>query len=103
MAQEVSIDENSAVNGGDLGFFRKQEVRGRFGKGVFNLEVGEYTDHPVKTADGYAIVRITDSHDSGYVPYEEVAQDITYSLYLGYNRDRIEEIRAGMDVSSAEL
>lgn len=103
IAQEVSIDENSAVNGGDLGFFRRQELRDRFGKGLFNLEIGEYTENPVKTKDGYAILRITDSHDSGYLSFEEVAQDIMYLLYQDDNNQRIEEIKDSMEVQIKKL
>ena len=103
VAQEVSIDENSAVNGGDLGFFKRQELRDRFGKGVFGMEPGEYTDSPVKTPDGYAVVKITDSHDSGYLSYEEVAQDLMYSLYQDYNNQRIREIRESMDIETEKL
>lgn len=98
LAQEVSIDENSRAVGGDLGFFRRQDLRDRFGKGIFGMDVGEYTDSPVKTKDGYAVIRITASHDSGYLSYDEVAQDVMYSLYEGYNDRRIQEIRENMDV-----
>lgn len=103
VAQEVSVDENSAVNGGDLGFFRRQEIRDRFGKGVFGMQPGEYTENPVKTHDGYAVVKITDSHDSGYLSCEEVTQDIMYSLYQDYYNQRIREIRENMDVEVEEL
>ncbi len=103
VAREASIDENSAARGGDLGFFKKQETRDRFGKGVFGMTTGEYTGSPVKTKDGYAVVKITDSHDSGYFSYEESAQDIIYSLYVDYNDQRIREIRESMDIETEEL
>ena len=98
IAREVSIDGNSAANGGDLGFFNKKETKERFGKGIFGMETGEYSSQPVRTADGYAVLRVTDSHDSGYQSYDEVAQDIVYSLYEKYNNERIDGIKAGMDI-----
>ena len=103
VAREASIDENSAARGGDLGFFKKQETRDRFGKGVFRMTTGEYTETPVKTNDGYAVFKITDSHDSGYLTFEESEQDIVYSLYVDYNNRRIREIRESMDVETEAI
>ena len=101
VAREVSVDSNSAASGGDLGFFNKQEVRSRFGKGIFVKAVGEYTEEPVKTGDGYAVILITDSHDSGYQPYDEVARDIIYSLYENYNNQRLDDIKSGLSIELA--
>ena len=97
-AKEYSIDENSAVNGGDLGFFTRNEMKDRFGKGIFSMQVGEFNQEPVKTADGYAVILITDSHDSGYQSFEEVSQNIVYLLYENYNAERIESIKDEMEV-----
>lgn len=103
VAQEVSVDENSSVNGGDLGFFTKKAATDRFGKGVFGMDVGEYSSKPVKTADGYAVLKITDSNDSGYQSYDEVSQEIIYSLYEKYNDERIAVIREDMKTELSEL
>ena len=103
VARDVSTDENSSVNGGDLGFFTKQETVDRFGKGVFGMDVGEYTEKPVTTADGYAVLKITDFNDSGYHSYDEVSQGIIYSLYENYNKERIAVIREDMEIELSEL
>ena len=91
------------MNGGDLGFFTKQETVDRFGKGVFGMDVGEYTEKPVTTADGYAVLKITDFNDSGYHSYDEVSQGIIYSLYENYNKERIAVIREDMEIELSEL
>lgn len=98
LARELSIDDNSAAFGGDLGFFTKQQCRDRFGKGVFNMGTGSVTAKPVRTADGWAIVRITDFNNSGYKSFDEVSQGIIYSLYENYNKDRLTLIKEGMKI-----
>lgn len=101
LAHELSIDENSGAFGGDLGFFTKTEMKERFGKSVFDLQVGEVTEKPVKTADGWAVIRVTDFNDSGVKSFDEVSQDIMYSIYENYNKDRLEAVRDDMKIEES--
>lgn len=102
VAREMSEDTNSAANGGDLGYFTKDEVKDQFGSGVFEMSIGQYSQ-PIKTSDGYAVVMITDDNDSGYKSFEEVSQEICYTLYSNYCDDRIEEIEKNMTIETYEV
>lgn len=102
IASELSTDSNSAASGGDLGYFTKSEIKERYGSGIFGMSTGEYSK-PVKTKDGYAIIKITDSNDSGYKSYDEVSQDIIYSLYEKYNDERLDEVKKGMKIEEEKI
>lgn len=58
LAKEYSTD-NSASQGGDLGWFAKDGMVAEFSKAAFKLKTGEVSD-PVKTQYGYHIIKKTE-------------------------------------------
>lgn len=75
-AEEYSDDPNSAVNGGDLGFFGPGTTAPEFEDAAYGLEEGEISN-PVKTAYGYHIIR----REPDIPPYDEVAASIEEQLF----------------------
>ncbi len=63
VATEVSTNTFSAENGGELGWFLKDELDTRFGPDIaeaaFSLEPGKYSQ-PVSTADGWRIIKVNE-------------------------------------------
>lgn len=60
LAEEHSIDEGSAVNGGDIGYFTAQDnLVQEFKDAAFELEVDEVSE-PVESEFGYHIIKVTD-------------------------------------------
>ncbi|MCG2760001.1 MAG: peptidylprolyl isomerase, partial [Candidatus Delongbacteria bacterium] len=60
--EEVAInysDDQSAKNGGDLGFFGKGKMVAEFEEAAFNAKVGELVG-PIRTQYGYHIIKVTD-------------------------------------------
>ena len=57
VAQEVSRDTGSAVNGGDLGWFGRGAMVAPFEAAAFDLEVGEIGE-PVQSDFGYHIIQV---------------------------------------------
>lgn len=102
VARDLSEDINSAANGGDMGFFTKSEIKDEFGSEVFKMAVGQYSQ-PIKTTDGYAVVMVTASNDSGYKSFDEVSQEISYSLYKKYGDAKVKEIEKDMGIEKDEV
>jgi peptidyl-prolyl cis-trans isomerase D len=59
LAQELSTDTGSAVNGGDLGWFGTGAMVPEFEAAAFALEkTGDYTTTPVQSQYGYHIIQL---------------------------------------------
>lgn len=75
VAKENSDDTTSAVKGGDLGFFAKQEMVPEFSQAAFALRPNSVSG-VVKTQFGYHIIFVTDRMAAGQEPYEKVKNEI---------------------------
>ena len=62
VAEEVSTDSSSAINGGDLGWFTRDVMATPFEEVAFSLDVDEMSE-PVQTEFGWHIILVTDRED----------------------------------------
>lgn len=79
VAKENSEDVESAKQGGDLGFFAKQEMVEPFANAAFAMKPNTISGL-VKTSYGYHIIMVTDRKAAGQDSFEKVKADIM--LYL---------------------
>lgn len=75
VAKENSDDTQSAKQGGDLGFFSKQEMVEPFAKAAFSQKPNTISGI-VKTPYGYHIILVTDRMKAGQEPFEKVKGEI---------------------------
>lgn len=88
LAKEVSEDNNSKENGGDLGYISKGQVPQAFEDAAFALNKDEISDI-VETGSGYHIIKLTDKTDARTISYEEVKNDIIESLKTSKVNDAV--------------
>lgn len=83
LAMERSIDENSAGEGGDIGYVREDDDRFSldFFKAIKQLEPGE-SSNPIKTSEGYAIVQLHEKIQGKDYSYQEVKEEIRRQIAL---------------------
>lgn len=70
----------SKENGGDLGYFAKNEMVPEFGEAAFALDVGKYTKDPVKTQFGWHIIKVEDRRKRPEPKFEEVKPQLEQQL-----------------------
>lgn len=79
IARENSDDKTSAKQGGDLGFFSKQEMVEPFAKAAFTLRPNTISGI-VESPYGYHIILVKDRMKAGQEPFEKVKGEIV--LYM---------------------
>lgn len=79
VAKENSEDIESAKQGGDLGFFAKQEMVESFANTAFSMKP-DTISNIVKSPYGYHIIMVTDRKAAGQDSFEKVKPDIIQYL-----------------------
>ncbi|NEW60362.1 peptidylprolyl isomerase, partial [Sulfurovum sp. bin170] len=72
----------SGKNGGDLGWFSKDQMVPEFSNATFALNPGNFTHIPVQTHFGYHIIYLTDKKPAGKIEFSKVRDSIANSLKL---------------------
>jgi foldase protein PrsA len=79
LASEYSTDVTNKNNGGDLGYFQRDQMVPEFEQAAFSLAVGEVSD-PIKTDYGYHIIKVTDKKAAQEPNYEASQEQIRQTL-----------------------
>ncbi len=90
VAKENSQDSLSAIRGGDLGFFAKEEMVEPFAEKAFSMKPNTICDKIVETPYGYHIIMVTDRNEAGTLSFEQSKKDII--TYLE-GRDKTEILK----------
>jgi peptidyl-prolyl cis-trans isomerase D len=81
VAKDVSADEATRAEGGDLGTFPRGRMMPAFDQAAFALEVGKPSG-PVKTDRGVHLI-LVESHDAAsQTPFEQVQDKLAHDLLL---------------------
>lgn len=79
VAKAISIDTNSAKNGGDLGYMSMQQIAPEIRNSAMRLKVGEVSN-PIRTPSGIHIIMITDKKLGKLAEFEKVKNVIFQRL-----------------------
>lgn len=93
IAMMESMDDGSAMNGGDLGYIARGSMIAEFEEVAFKLEPGEISDL-VKTEVGYHIIRLDDKKDT----YEDLEEEIKYLMKEQKYLEKVDELRKSTKV-----
>lgn len=95
VARELSTDPGTAPNGGDLGWFTREEMVPAFADAAFSLPVGEVSQ-PVASEFGWHLIRVIESDPDHPLTNAQITrlQDAAVNAWL-------EQERAALGVSSS--
>ena len=71
----------TAANGGDLEYFKRGTLSKQLEDQVFGLKTGQYTE-PIRTNQGWVILKVTDHQTEGIPPLKEVEPQIQERIYM---------------------
>ncbi|MET0921995.1 MAG: peptidylprolyl isomerase, partial [Xanthobacteraceae bacterium] len=97
IAKEKSKDPGAAAQGGDLGYFTKDQMVPEFAEVAFNLQKGEVSD-PVKTQFGWHIIKVEDKRSKSPPPFEQVKDQVETFVQRKAQADYVSKLREGAKV-----
>ncbi|MFG1347054.1 peptidylprolyl isomerase [Xanthobacter autotrophicus DSM 431] len=95
LAKENSKD--SAEDGGDLGYFTKEQMVPEFAEAAFKLEKGQVSD-PVKTQFGWHVIKVEDKRTKPVPTYDQVESQVEQYLVRKAQADMVTKLRADAKV-----
>ncbi len=93
VAGEVTEDPSGKANGGDLGYFSKDQMVPEFSEAAFKLENGQISD-PVKTQFGWHVIKVEDKRVKPAPKFEEVKPQIENFVVRKAQAELVTKLRA---------
>ncbi|HEX4194893.1 MAG TPA: peptidylprolyl isomerase [Stellaceae bacterium] len=93
LAKDKTTDPSGKSNGGDLGYFTKQDMVPEFADVAFALKPGEYTKTPVHTQFGWHVIKLEDKRQGKAGTYEQVAPEIAQQMTQQIIGQKLQELR----------
>ncbi|MBK9133428.1 MAG: peptidylprolyl isomerase [Betaproteobacteria bacterium] len=94
LAKKHSKDTGSGEKGGDLDFAKPDSYVPEFGKALTALKPGEMTEAPVKSQFGFHIIKLEETREAPFPPFEDVKGQIKQRLEQVKLQAFQEELRA---------
>lgn len=90
---KTSKDTGSANNGGDLDWRAPADFPKEFSDAVVGLQKGAVTENPVKTQNGFHVIKVDDTRPLKIPPFEEIKQQFAERMQQAKVGQLQEELR----------
>jgi len=97
-AKTNSIDEESKVNGGDLGWFGAEDMVESFSKALKKLVVNEITSNPVQSQFGWHVIKLNQIKQRPAPLLNEKEEEIKLMLQKTKLKAHLDELRLIADI-----
>jgi peptidyl-prolyl cis-trans isomerase C len=97
VAKEVTEDPSGKANGGDLGFFTKEQMVPEFADVAFKLEKGKISE-PVKTQFGWHVIKVEDKRTKPAPSFDEVKPQLEAFVTRKAQAELVTKLRDGAKV-----
>ncbi len=94
LAKKHSKDPGSGANGGDLDFAKADSYVPEFSQAMVALKKGEMTETPVKSQFGFHIIKLEDTREAPFPPFDDVKAQLKQRLEQQKMQQYQEELRA---------
>lgn len=83
----------SAANGGDLGYFTREQMVPEFAEAAFAMKKGEISTAPVKTQFGWHVIKVEDRRTAPPPSFEDSVNDMRQEMAQELIQARMEALR----------
>jgi peptidyl-prolyl cis-trans isomerase C len=103
LAKTKSKDPTAKQNGGDLGYFTKDEMVPQFAEAAFAMKAGELSQTPVKSQFGWHVIKVEDRRMSSPPSFEQAQPALREKLAEETAERLVHDIRAKAKVKRFDL
>ncbi|MSP45083.1 MAG: peptidylprolyl isomerase [Xanthobacteraceae bacterium] len=97
LAKQKSKDPGAAAEGGDLGYFGKEQMVPEFAETAFKMDKGQVSD-PVKTQFGWHIIKVEDKRTKPVPEFTQVKEQVETYVVRKAQADYIHKLQEGADI-----
>jgi peptidyl-prolyl cis-trans isomerase C len=97
LARQKSKDPGAASQGGDLGYFTKEQMVPEFSEVAFKLDKGKLSD-PVKTQFGWHIIKVEDKRKKAPPEFTQVKDQVETYVMRKAQAEFITKLRQGAKI-----
>ncbi len=97
LASELTEDPSGKQDGGDLGFFTKEQMVPEFATAAFAMKPGEVSQ-PVKTQFGWHVIKLEEKREKPVPTFDEVKPQIEQFLAQKAQAETVQKIREAAKV-----
>ena len=93
IATELTEDPSGKANGGDLGYFTKDQMVPEFAEVAFKLEKGQLSE-PVKTQFGWHVLKVEDKRNRPIPEFDKVKDQVRSFVIRKAQADLVTKLRS---------
>jgi peptidyl-prolyl cis-trans isomerase C len=97
VAKEVTEDPSGKANGGDLGYFTKEQMVPEFSDVAFKLDKGQISE-PVKTQFGWHVIKVEDKRVKPAPTFDQVKPQIEQFVTRKAQAELVQNLRASAKI-----
>lgn len=97
LATSLTEDPSGKENGGDLGYFTKDQMVPEFAEKAFTMKPGDVSD-PVKTQFGWHVIKLEDKRQKPMPTFDEVKPQIEQFLAQKAQAEAVQKVREAAKV-----
>ena len=98
LAKQYSKDTTAAAHGGDLGFFKKDEMVPEFATAAFALQPGQVSQTPVHTQFGWHVIQVIERRQAPAPTFEQSQDELRQKLIHEGVKKAVAQARADVTV-----
>jgi peptidyl-prolyl cis-trans isomerase C len=103
LSKQYSKDPGSAQNGGDLGFFKQDQMVPEFATVAFALKDNEVTATPVKTQFGWHVIQVTERRKAAPPSFEDAQEELRQQMIQQGVQAALTRARAAVSIEQFNL
>ncbi len=102
IAKAKSTD-GSAKEGGDLGFFTKEDMVPEFSEAAFALKAGEFTQAPVKSQFGWHVIKLEQRRETAAPSMADMKEQLTSEMSQEMISKIVDDLRKGAKIEKFDI